>query len=142
VTVDAVLAELRVRRLVAVLRGASADHVLDVARGLVRCGVRILEVTYTIPTPAATIAQLRRELDRRITIAAGTITSRRQVDDALDAGADFLVSPGSSVPLLTAADKAGALLIPGVLTPTEILTAVGCGARIVKLFPSQLHGPP
>jgi 2-dehydro-3-deoxyphosphogluconate aldolase / (4S)-4-hydroxy-2-oxoglutarate aldolase len=140
-TPDAVVDELRVRRLVAVLRSRSASQVVHMARQLARCGVGIVEVTYTSPQPGATIARLRCEFEQRLTIAAGTITHPKQIDDALDAGADFLVSPGASGALLTAAHRVDAVLVPGVMTPTEILTVQDFGVRVVKLFPGQLHGP-
>jgi 2-dehydro-3-deoxyphosphogluconate aldolase / (4S)-4-hydroxy-2-oxoglutarate aldolase len=140
-TPDAVVDKLRERRLVAVLRSPSAGQVVHMARQLARCGVGIVEVTYTSPQPAAAIARLRCEFEQRLTIAAGTITRPEQIDDALDAGADFLVSPGGSGALLTAAQRADTVLVPGVMTPTEILTVQDFGVRVVKLFPGHLHGP-
>jgi len=97
-----------------------------------------VEITYTVPGATETIARLAAEGE--LFVGAGTVTERRQADEALAAGARFLVSPCLSEAALDAADAADVLAVPGVYTPTELARAAP-RTPLLKLFPSAMGGP-
>jgi 2-dehydro-3-deoxyphosphogluconate aldolase/(4S)-4-hydroxy-2-oxoglutarate aldolase len=135
------LSPLKNARVLAVLRAPSAESALRTADALVEGGITGLEVTYSTPDATRVIRELDQKYGDRIYLGAGTVTTAQQAADAADAGARFLVSPGTR-PDLTAAMKAtGRLVLTGALTPSEIMAAVEYGADVVKIFPASLGGP-
>jgi 2-dehydro-3-deoxyphosphogluconate aldolase/(4S)-4-hydroxy-2-oxoglutarate aldolase len=137
-----VLAELREAALIAVLRSRTAGDAIDVAHTLVQAGVTALEITFTTPSADTVISRLIRELDGRVLVGAGTVLDERQADAALAAGAQFLVSPGMPAELGRLLEACGPVpLVPGVLTPTELMVALTHGVEAVKIFPAAILGP-
>jgi 2-dehydro-3-deoxyphosphogluconate aldolase / (4S)-4-hydroxy-2-oxoglutarate aldolase len=145
-----VLDRLRVLRVIAVVRGQSADEALLLAEALVAGGVGAIELTFTIPGAEAALAEARLALGGAALVGAGTITKRDQVGSAVAAAADFLVSPHLNIELLHEMLATGILSVPGVLTPSEVVAATDAGASVLKLFPASvlgsaylraLHGP-
>ena len=124
--------------LVAVLRGADASRVAEAARSLGEGGVTAVEITYTVPGATGVIERLAAEGD--LFVGAGTITTRRQADEAIAAGARFLVSPSLCEAALSAGEEADVCVIPGVYTPTELASAAA-RCPLLKLFPSAVGGP-
>ncbi|WP_426323190.1 bifunctional 4-hydroxy-2-oxoglutarate aldolase/2-dehydro-3-deoxy-phosphogluconate aldolase [Microbacterium sp. E-13] len=135
------IAESRRHGVIAVLRAPSAELAINASEALIRGGIRAIEVTYTTPdTPVV----IRRLIDRHgpgLLVGAGTVLSPRQAREAVDAGARFLVSPGTIPAVAEAMIETGAAVMMGALTPTEVMMAVELGADVVKLFPSSLGGP-
>ncbi len=128
-------------RVILVIRSASKEDALNVSRVLLEAGVKVLEITYTTPDASDVIAALRNEVGGDVLLGAGSIRSADDSSRAAGAGADFLVSPGSPSPLVTAMLETGLLALPGVLTPTEVMHARSLGVCAVKLFPARLVGP-
>lgn len=128
---------IRTARLVAILR-RSSDVDGDVAR-LVDAGVRVVEITLDADDALGAIERARGRGD--VTVLAGTVREPGQVDAAVSAGAEAIVSPVLSGAVLERAAALGTPAIPGALTPTEIETASRAGAALVKLFPARLGGP-
>ena len=125
----------------AVLRAPSAEAAIEASRALVRGGITGLEVTYSTPDAPAVIRDLVAEFGDLAHVGAGTVTTAAQAEEAVAAGADFLVSPGT-VPSLTEAMLAtGATVMTGAMTPSEVMTAVDLGTHVVKLFPASVGGP-
>lgn len=131
---------LEAQRVLAVLRGDDPAGVVSAAEVLADAGIGAIEVTWTVPDAARAVAQLRERLPDHL-VGAGTLTSPRDVAVAVDAGAQFVVSPGSPPPLLDALLGSGVPALPGVLTPGEVVAAVAAGASAVKLFPAGTVGP-
>jgi 2-dehydro-3-deoxyphosphogluconate aldolase / (4S)-4-hydroxy-2-oxoglutarate aldolase len=131
------LAELRARRLLAIVRGPDAWRA---ATTLFEAGVRLVEVSLTGPGALEAITRLARELPEGCVLGAGTVRSAADVERAAGAGAGFVVSPAVTG-VLDAARGAGVPILAGALTPTEIESAVAGGAAAVKLFPASLGGP-
>ncbi len=138
---DEVLERLAATRLIAVVRSPSDADAISVSRVLISAGVRALEITFTTPDAAGVISALRGESPAGTVLGAGTICSVNQATGAVAAGADFLVSPGSPRILLEKLLTMGRLVVPGVLTPTEIMAAQMLGVTAVKLFPAGMVGP-
>lgn len=128
----------RAARVIPVLRGDTPDEVLSLARALLAEGFYHLELTYTVPEVAALIRELARS--PRAVVGAGTVTTEAQLDEALSAGASFVVSPGLDPNLAVKAKRAGVPFFPGVFTPSEVMTALGLGFDTLKLFPGSLGG--
>ena len=124
--------------VIAVIRAPDVDHAVHAGRALVAGGVRAIEVAFTTPGAPEAIAELARE--PTAFVGAGTVLSAAHASAAIAAGARFLVSPGLVEATLELGDEAGVLVIPGALTPTEVLAAAG-RATVVKLFPAGLGGP-
>jgi len=127
--------------LLAVVRGKSHAAALEVVGALVDGGVLGIEVTFTTPEAPRVIRDLDAEYGDRILLGAGTVTTREQVEEAVEAGSSFLVSPGCDPELLPAMLETGILVLPGVLTPSEVMLARRLGAPAVKLFPGSSGGP-
>ncbi len=120
--------------LLAVVRGESRGAAVEVSEALVEGGVLGIEITFTTPEAPRVIRDLDEEYGDLILLGAGTVTTHEQVEQAAEAGATFLVSPGCDPNLLPAMLGTGLLVLPGTLTPSEVMLARGLGARAVKLF--------
>lgn len=127
--------------LVAVLRSSTGIHLPAVAETLVKAGIRVLEVTLTTPGAVGLIAELHRSLGKDALVGAGTVISVDGAEASIDAGAQFVVSPTASLDVVAVARIAGVAVIPGALTPTEIVAAQRSGASAVKLFPAGTVRP-
>jgi Entner-Doudoroff aldolase len=128
--------------IIAILRGDFAvDDMLRLAEALLAGGVNLLEVTLNSKQALAALPALRRTLGAHMLIGAGTVRWATQVQPALDAGAQFLVSPNFDPDTVLRARSAGLLHLPGVFTPTEAQTAFAAGCTMLKLFPSDAVGP-
>ncbi|MCP2031331.1 2-dehydro-3-deoxyphosphogluconate aldolase/(4S)-4-hydroxy-2-oxoglutarate aldolase [Okibacterium sp. HSC-33S16] len=135
------LSSLTEARVLAVLRAPSAESALLAADALVEGGITGLEVTYSTPDAARVIRELDAKYGDRIYLGAGTVTTAQQATEAADAGARFLVSPGTRPELTAAMKGTGRLVLTGALTPSEVMAAVEFGADVVKIFPASLGGP-
>jgi 2-dehydro-3-deoxyphosphogluconate aldolase/(4S)-4-hydroxy-2-oxoglutarate aldolase len=127
--------------LLAVVRGDSRAAALEVVGALIEGDVLGIEITFTTPEAPQIIRDLDEEYGDSILLGAGTVTTREQVEQSAEAGATFLVSPGCDPNLLPAMLQTGLLVLPGTLTPSEVMLARGLGAQAVKLFPGSLGGP-
>jgi 2-dehydro-3-deoxyphosphogluconate aldolase/(4S)-4-hydroxy-2-oxoglutarate aldolase len=126
------------RGVVAVIRTADASHALTLARGLAGTSVAAIEVTMTVPDAIDVIAVLVAEGVTRV--GAGTVRTVEQVERCIAAGAEFIVSPHLDPELVAAAVHGGVAVVPGTLTPTEIMTAIRLGASAAKIFPIHSVG--
>lgn len=121
-------------------------HSIHIARLAVEAicagGIPIAEITMTVPDAPEVIRQVVREYGKDILTGAGTVTTAEQARACLDAGAQFLVSPGFSASVLRVAASRGVLAIPGVLTPSEVMAAQEAGINLVKVFPCGSAGGP
>ncbi|MDO8211228.1 bifunctional 4-hydroxy-2-oxoglutarate aldolase/2-dehydro-3-deoxy-phosphogluconate aldolase [Conexibacter sp. CPCC 206217] len=126
--------------VVAVLRAPSAAVAVQAGEALLRGGVRALEVTYSTPDVPAVLRELRARHGDELLLGAGTLRSAAQVDEAVAAGAGFLVAPGLDEQVLAAMLSSGLPTYAGVCTPTEVMRAAALGLRAVKLFPAGVGG--
>lgn len=115
---------------------AQAD---DLAEALIGGGLPVAEVTFRVPGAEKVIATMAQH---DMLVGAGTVVTTAQVDQAVEAGARFIVSPGLSPDLVRAAQAAGLPVFPGVLTPTEIIQALDLGLTELKFFPAGDFGGP
>ena len=115
------------------------EQAVPLARALVAGGVRVLELTLRTPVALQAIKAIAREVEGAI-IGVGTITRPQDFDAALEAGAVFGVSPGLTAELIAAARHSGLPLLPGVMTPSDVIAARAAGFIELKLFPAQQAG--
>lgn len=126
------------RGVISVIRTRSAESALTVARGVARSDVAGIEVTMTVPDAIQVIATLTAEGVHRV--GAGTVRTIAQLESCVEAGAQFIVSPHLDPGLVAAAVERGVPVIPGALTPSEIMRAMAMGASAVKVFPVTAVG--
>ncbi len=139
-TVHPLLATLRAARVVPVVRTHEARHAATVVQWLRDAGLRIFEITMTIPDAPALIRELAA--DPALLVGAGTVPDRFMAEKCLAAGARFIVAPWVDVLLDPPCREAGAVLMLGALTPTEVRAALAAGADAVKVFPASSVGGP
>ncbi len=134
-----VLNTLREIGLVPVLRAESEEQALALASAIAAGGVTVLEVTMTVP---GAIRVMRRLAEERpdILIGAGTVLDPETARMCILEGAQFVVSPALNVKTIEMCHRYGIAVLPGALTPTEIVTAWEAGADVVKIFPASALG--
>jgi 2-dehydro-3-deoxyphosphogluconate aldolase / (4S)-4-hydroxy-2-oxoglutarate aldolase len=121
--------------IIPVVRASSADEAKRAVDIICAAGIQVIEVTMTVPGAPAVIREVVRQYSRKVLTGAGTVLTEEQAKQCLDAGAEFLVSPGFAPAVLHAAAADTKLAIPGALTPTELMSAQAEGATVVKIFP-------
>ncbi len=136
-----VLSRILAHRIVSVMRSEHPEPLIDAAAALAAGGVRILEVTFTVPQAAWVLDQLRQQATAEVLIGAGTVLDAETARIALLNGAEFLVTPIVSADVIAMGRRYGAPVFCGALTPTEIQQAWQLGADIVKVFPADVGGP-
>lgn len=134
---------LRSDRVLSVVRAPAIDDARDLCSALVAGGIHVIELTFTTP-------DLPRHLERAASgdtgavVGAGTVQTAEQARAAVDAGAQFLVTPGQgpeAAAIVAAAQDAGIPVVLGAFTPSEVMTAVALGSDAVKIFPAHHLGP-
>jgi len=126
--------------LLPVLRAASADEALALAWAIEAGGISAIEVTMTVPGAIQVIEILVREAGDRILIGAGTVLDPETARACMLAGAEFIVSPSLNLKTIEICHRYSVAIIPGALTPTEVVTAWEAGADVVKVFPCSAMG--
>lgn len=132
-------------RLVAVIRTNAVESAETAARAMARAGVRLVEITLTVPDAYELIAKLATDDEfarQGAVIGAGTVLSGAQAEDALVAGARFLVSPALIPAMIEAGRARDAMTMPGTMTPTEMVKAAELGADYIKVYPLATIGGP
>ncbi|HEY6452802.1 MAG TPA: bifunctional 4-hydroxy-2-oxoglutarate aldolase/2-dehydro-3-deoxy-phosphogluconate aldolase [Steroidobacteraceae bacterium] len=137
--VRAVRALMSISPVIPVLTVRRLEHAVPLALALCRGGLRVLEVTLRTPCALAALAAMRAAAADAI-IGAGTLTRARDFEDCAAVGAQFAVTPGLTTELIAAAARSGIPLLPGIMTPTELIAARAAGFKACKLFPAQQAG--
>jgi len=121
-----------------------AEASVEILRALYKAGVKTIEYTNRGEAALKNFAKLREVCDNELGgmyLGVGTIKNAAQAQAFVDAGADYIISPGLVEEVIPVAEKAGLLWIPGCMTPSEIIKAENLGAKVVKLFPGNILGP-
>ncbi|MBK0347158.1 bifunctional 4-hydroxy-2-oxoglutarate aldolase/2-dehydro-3-deoxy-phosphogluconate aldolase [Aerococcaceae bacterium zg-ZJ1578] len=137
------LEQLQKNYFFAVIRGKDEQDAIEIARHAIKGGIRNIEITFSTPNATKVIAQLSEEFadDSSVVIGAGTVMNTELAEQAIAAGAKFLVSPHFSQDIQIVAKVHENLYFPGCATATEIVTASEAGCPIIKLFPGGVLGP-
>lgn len=134
-----VLAQIRSHGLVPVLRAHSAEDAIALSIAIADAGVETLEITMTVPN-ALTVIHRLRQLRPHLLLGAGTVLDAETADRCIDQGVEFIVSPALDIPTIELCRRRDITIMPGALTPTEILTAHRAGADVIKVFPADSMG--
>jgi 2-dehydro-3-deoxyphosphogluconate aldolase/(4S)-4-hydroxy-2-oxoglutarate aldolase len=129
------LGKIREVGLVPIVRAPSAEEALLAAEAIVAGNIGILEITMTVPNAIQVIEKVANKFGDKLLLGAGTILDTETGRAALLAGAEFIVTPALNLQVIELARRYGKPIMPGALTPTEVLTAWQAGADIVKIFP-------
>jgi 2-dehydro-3-deoxyphosphogluconate aldolase/(4S)-4-hydroxy-2-oxoglutarate aldolase len=125
--------------VVPVLVIKDVEHAVPLAKALIAGGIRVLEVTLRTDAALEVIAKIAKEVPEAI-IGAGTVTNRAQLQQVIEAGAKFAISPGLTSDLLKAGNEGSIALIPGISSISELMTAVDHGYTHLKFFPAEASG--
>ncbi len=139
-TKEKALGKIREVGLVPIVRAPSAEDALLAAEAIVAGDIGILEITMTIPNALQVIEKVANKFGDKLLLGAGTILDTETGRAALLAGAEFIVTPALNLQVIELARRYSKPIMPGALTPTEVVTAWQAGADIVKVFPCGLVG--
>ena len=138
-TKSEVLQQMREIGLVPVLRAESEDQALALAEAIAAGGVTVLEITMTVPGAVRVIARLTKERPD-ILVGAGTVLDPETARICMLEGAQFVVSPALNLKTIEMCQRYSIAVLPGALTPTEVVTAWQAGADVIKVFPANALG--
>lgn len=130
--------------IVAIIRGMAPNVCVKLAEAYAKGGIRLVEVTFDqTGNPDDTFAAISAiaAAGLELHVGAGTVLTERQLELAVSAGGEFMVTPSVNPALIRGANSAGLVTMPGAFTPTEIVTAAEAGADYVKIFPVRALGP-
>jgi 2-dehydro-3-deoxyphosphogluconate aldolase/(4S)-4-hydroxy-2-oxoglutarate aldolase len=136
-----VVEALRAARVVPVITIGDAGHAVPLARALVDGGLPAIEITLRTPAGLDAVRAAATGVPEAL-VGAGTVLTPEAAEAAIDAGAQFVVSPGLVEPVVQACRRRGILALPGIATPSELLHALTLGCTILKLFPASVLGGP
>lgn len=137
---EEILKEILERKAVAVIRVQEAEKLRKVIEAIYSGGISSAEITMTVPNAIQLIEKMTEQLNSNILIGVGSILNASMAEDAIKAGAKYVVSPVFKKEIIDMAHKYDVPVMPGCFTPTEIQTAYEYGADIVKVFPADVLG--
>jgi 2-dehydro-3-deoxyphosphogluconate aldolase / (4S)-4-hydroxy-2-oxoglutarate aldolase len=135
-----ILNDIISRKAVAVIRVQEAEKLRRVIEAIYAGGISAAEITMTVPNAIKLIEKMTEQLDSNIIIGVGTVMNAAMAEDAIKAGAKYVVSPVFKKEIVDMAHKYDVPVMPGCFTPTEIQAAYEYGADIVKVFPADILG--
>ncbi|WP_224447077.1 bifunctional 4-hydroxy-2-oxoglutarate aldolase/2-dehydro-3-deoxy-phosphogluconate aldolase [Haloprofundus salilacus] len=127
--------------VVAVMRGADADSLIETAEALERGGVSAIEITADNPGAMEMIRDVSSAFDDEVIVGAGTVLDGETARNTLLAGAEFVVGPNFEPDVVETCNRYNAVVAPGIMTPTEAVRAMEAGSDFVKVFPASTLGP-
>jgi len=140
---DNVINLIKSAKIIAVIRANDPDIVRELARAYVHGGIKVIELTTSIPRWKTVLADVLDDIQDEALIGLGTVTSPYDAADAIKLGARFIVTPYVSIEVIEQVDTETSIpVIPGALTPSEIAQAYELGANMVKVFPASAVGGP
>ncbi|WP_437550391.1 bifunctional 4-hydroxy-2-oxoglutarate aldolase/2-dehydro-3-deoxy-phosphogluconate aldolase [Sorangium sp. So ce367] len=126
--------------IVPVVRAPSGELAVRAARALCAGGIEVVEITMTVPGALSVMREIASRMGDHVLVGAGTVLTADAARACIEAGAEFIVSPGLDLEVIRAAHDLGRAVFPGALTPTEVITAWNAGADTVKVFPCSAMG--
>lgn len=127
--------------VIAIMRGIEGKNLIKLVDALYEGGIRLAEVTLNTLGALPAIRELRTRYDRKMFIGAGTVITMEKAHQAIDSGAQFVVTPNVDPDIIRLCLSNNIWITPGAFTPTEIVTAMNLGCRYIKLFPVRVLGP-
>ena len=137
---SSVVSKLREVGIIPVIRAPNADAAVAVVEALLQAGLTVAEITMTVPNAIDAIGSVAKRFGNEMLVGAGTVTDAETARRAMDAGAEFIVTPCLVPEVIDAARRADVAVLPGALTPSEVFEALRFGGDMVKVFPAQSVG--
>jgi len=141
-----ILKRIYKNKIIAIIRGIGSDRILPTVEALLNGGISLLEVTYNHESNAVendtltSLLLITKEFGNDVCLGVGTVLTTKQVEDAIDSGVQYIISPNTDVSVIKKTKELGKISIPGAFTPSEMVLAYHAGADIVKLFPAGVLG--
>lgn len=135
-----IIEQIETLGLVPVVRAASADEAMRVIDAIKEGGVSVLEITMTVPGAVKVIEEVAARYGEEATVGAGTVLDPETARACILAGAQFVISPALNLETISLCRRYSVAVMPGALTPTEVVTAWQAGADLVKIFPCGSMG--
>jgi 2-dehydro-3-deoxyphosphogluconate aldolase/(4S)-4-hydroxy-2-oxoglutarate aldolase len=135
-----VINQIRNIGVIPVVRATSADEAMRAIDAIREGGISVLEITMTVPGAVGVIEQLARTYGNEVLVGAGTVLDAETARACILSGAQFVVSPALNVETIECCRRYGVAIMPGALTPTEVVQAWTAGADFVKVFPAGALG--
>jgi 2-dehydro-3-deoxyphosphogluconate aldolase / (4S)-4-hydroxy-2-oxoglutarate aldolase len=132
---------IRSSGIIAIMRAKNSDQLIEAAEAIRQGGVRVIEVTMNTPGALEVIEEAGKRFGDEVLFGAGTVLDAETARAAILAGAKFVVAPTLKVETIQLCNRYSVPVMPGCMTPTEMLTAWEAGADFVKLFPAEIGGP-
>lgn len=138
---EKVIQKIEETGIVAIVRAKSVDSAKKLVHAILEGGINTVEVTFTLNAASEVISQLKKEFNNDIIIGAGSVLDPETARIAILAGAQYIVSPNLNPDTIKLCNRYRIATMPGVMTPTEAVTAMELGADVLKIFPAGLFGP-
>jgi 2-dehydro-3-deoxyphosphogluconate aldolase/(4S)-4-hydroxy-2-oxoglutarate aldolase len=136
-----IISAIKKYKICAIIRGAEAEKTAKIAQSLFDGGIRLIEVTFNTDKAIEMIEAIKRTMGDKMYVGAGTVLDQETAKLAINAGAEFILSPSISEGMIKICNRYGKVAIPGIMTPSEAVRAMELGADILKLFPAGELGP-
>lgn len=139
---EEVLKNIKEAGVVAVVRGDSKEEALKIVDAVSKGGIKVMELTMTVPNPVEVIKEVAEKYkDTDVIVGAGTVLDSETARACILAGAQFIVSPSLDIDTLKLCNRYKILVMPGVMTVKDAITAFEYGVDVIKIFPANLYGP-
>ncbi len=132
-----VLSQLLQHKIIAIIRGAQPADVSAIVQALYDGGIRAVEITLNSPNALQVITEVFNQQKDKMLVGAGTVLDASSAAEAINAGAQFIISPSVDIKTIELTKQKGKVSIPGAYTATEIVTAYKAGADLIKVFPAS-----
>ena len=137
-----IIEAIKKEKLISVIRYKDQEKIKKIVDSIVAGGINLIEITMTVQNAIDIIKKLAiKYKDSNVIIGAGTVVESQIAQDAIDAGAMFIVSPVLNKDIIKICNEHNILVVPGIATPTEAYEALKSGAAVLKLFPSNAFDP-
>jgi 2-dehydro-3-deoxyphosphogluconate aldolase/(4S)-4-hydroxy-2-oxoglutarate aldolase len=137
-----IIEKIKQEKIISVVRYKDQEKIEKIVESIIEGGINLIEITMTIPNAIEIIKKLENKYkDSNVIIGAGTVVDFQIAKEAIDVGAQFVVSPILNKEIIKVCNELNIVTIPGIATPTEAYEAMKSGAEILKLFPSNIFKP-
>jgi len=136
-----IIGTIKKSKMVAIIRGIDSGHILKTTEALLKGGIKVMEITLNRDDAMKSIEIVKKEFENEILLGAGTVLTDKQVREANQHGACFIVSPNTDEVVIKQTKDLNMISIPGAFSPSEIVKAHQLGADFVKVFPVGSIGP-
>jgi 2-dehydro-3-deoxyphosphogluconate aldolase/(4S)-4-hydroxy-2-oxoglutarate aldolase len=142
-----ILEKIKSEKIIAIIRGVSSEHIIPTVEALVNGGIHCVEITFNPSSEEkskdtlVSIKKVSEHFKDTVFVGAGTVMTVKQTEDAIAAGAEYIISPNVNEAVIRRTKELGKISMPGAFTPTEAGNAYDYGCDIVKMFPAGILGP-